>query len=262
MDRGQTIPPDWVAAAWSPAPLQALDLGLEAGMLVLMRILGFTALFYLCAMCARAQVEMSFSQQGPEFLRSMVGRVIPGEQVLEVTVCSNIIEPMPLSGGEIYQAAAMSGIATISKRAAPSIFSRQVQRSIPQRLLDLGKLGALGAAFFGTGGFITMSKTVIGALVAAHGASDQLAPALEKRVPDPTPLLNGLIDATEAYVLPASGHGCFEGFVLAKFAGTMKPFRLRYGTSDMGQPAPAVWRNDPVISHRIEMILKAHQAGL
>jgi hypothetical protein len=163
-----------------------------------------------------ADVRVSMSPQGAEALKALTGKRVPGVQIVAVTTCSDAA--VAISGGALYQAAAGAGIATISARLAPAIIARSVDRNWKKITVDV-----IGAASGIAAGWAPAGAAT--ALIAGHLVGDQVSGFLRPRIPDPSVLLTGLIDASARFDVDAGG--CREGFMLAAFRKNAAPIVLK-----------------------------------
>lgn len=159
------------------------------------------------------RARLTASPQGAEVLRSLVGRVIPGLALEELLICAD--GQQNFSGGLVYQALALKGVATISPKLAPAIMARQVSKSPWKVAYSVGVIAVGAAAFLGSSSVVKMGSTITSALLAAHSVGDLIGPAIQGRIPDPSPLLPLLLEP--AGTIQISAGGCIEGLILVQF---------------------------------------------
>jgi len=97
--------------------------------------------------------------------------------------------------GEIYQVAAKNGIPPQSPGAAKSLLYRQRAMNGWEIFFDVMAGASLAIPILGqSGGVIAMNAKKQVIFLAAHGALDYARPQVERRLPDPTPTIDLLLD--------------------------------------------------------------------
>jgi len=190
-------------------------------------VLGLAILLTFC-IPAQAQI-VSFTPMGPETLRALVGRLVPGVAAVDVEICP------PRTGdpgsprvraASVYQTAVLKGYEPIGPNAVDPLLTRELQRNWRRIAADAVAIGTeAGAAITASGTVQTTQKTTA-SLAIAGVVLTLAARQLQTRIPDPSAwrskLLSGDLDL-------AAGR-CEEGRIM--FVRYRRDLVAR--TADMG----------------------------
>ncbi len=135
---------------------------------------------------------VSFSPQGAAVLEALTGRRIPGIGIHDLIVCSPT--GAPVISGSVYQLAVTHGVEPIAPAQARALFRRTASRSVWSVLFKGVGYAAIGVPILGQAKVVSMSSQLIFGMLSGHGVIDLARGDVQAQIPDPGPLLAGLLD--------------------------------------------------------------------
>lgn len=159
---------------------------------------------------AMAQVPtIALAPQGAQALRDATGRVIPGFQLIEVTVESSV--PIACYGADVWTAATATGLSVRGENVTRLNLSKAASSDWHQRVLVISPIFMGGAATLSAAGVAphfhseTAAKGFTAATAAIGTIITAALPVLRANAPDPSPLLSAVLSPTAIYHTPFSG---------------------------------------------------------
>ena len=160
-------------------------------------------------------ITASFSSQGAEALKAMVGKKVRGVGLTSVTVCS--ASPAKFASGLIWQSAVSHGISPIDPDIATAMINRKVAWSLYTVIPHLFTDGAGGLAALGAGRVISMSSPWLVGLVALSATTNIVMGQIASHKPDPSVLFKNLLDPTGTMVF--DGASCKRAMLVTRYKG-------------------------------------------
>jgi len=170
--------------------------------------------------------EVSFSPQGDEAMKAMVGHTIKNIGMDEITICAPI--GTTVSGGAVFQLANSLGISTLSPNLTQRIFTRTAALSKQALIYNTAKWGLLAVPIAGQVGLISMSSKIVTSLLVGHGLVDQVQSYYSPLLPDPSPFLTDLLDPQGNFILSGNCKVATMGVEYTGKAAMKNPVRGRY----------------------------------
>lgn len=171
----------------------------------------------LAGICEEARCQtVSFSPQGAEVLKAMMGRAVPGIAALGVEVCSQ--SDQRISAGRIYQTAITVGYEPRSPLVIDALMSAELGRNWRRLLAESLNLGTHAGAGLTASGIIKASSAWTTGLIAGAQLLDTVADRLRARLPSGTwrrDLLEGDLDLKAG--------GCVEKLMFARYHPDIVP---------------------------------------
>lgn len=171
----------------------------------------------------RAQT-ITLSPQGPEALRSLTGRRIPGFQLVAAMPCAPDDKPVEFVGGDVYRAATEARYAWQAPEVAERILTRNAGLNWRNVLIFSLQSASSVATMAMGGGIVSATGSAIAGAAIGHGLVDSAVPFVQSRRPDPQPVAGMLFKPDQRYVLPPGG--CAWGYLGATFPSGSGPVTL------------------------------------
>ena len=168
----------------------------------------------LFSLSAYAQ-SISFSPQGAAALRALTGKRIKGIQIISVIACPATISIPSISGGEIYAESIRQGYQPILPAFARSVVADAVAHNWRVYAIEAFKVASIAGVGLGAGKIVAMSTAALSALTIGHQIGDEISTRMQGRLPDPTPLMNALLDPSAKLDI---SQGCQVSAILAVYS--------------------------------------------
>ncbi len=193
-----------------------------------MKLFATLCVYVGLSVCALGQASITFSVQGKQALKDLTGKVVKNLQLVSAEVCTQ--DNKPVSGGQVYQMAVFAGYEYYDPKIAPVLFTNASNKNWRVYAVDVMRYATIaGAGLTASGVFSTADRLRKWTTIAVnlHDISDGVKDRLTSEIPNPTPLIQVLIDNKRNLELtqsPEGGLSCAGGIIAVRYDTKNKNF--------------------------------------